>query len=332
MGYHQQPEAEVNLAWCRRIGLPVIQRETGGGMVYIDSNQVFAQWVFAPERLPRRVDQRFGLFVRALAEALAPLGLEATLGPPNDLHIGGRKVSGTGAAAIGRAEVVTGNYLLDFDYEAMQQVLAAPHPAFAKAFAEALAQWLTTLRRELGHPPEPEALKRYYRAACSRILQRPVVAGTWTPEEEVAIAQMEARFAGQQARWQELAQKPQPAGVRAVKVQAGVWVATAPIEGADGEVRWLTLRTRDRRIDQAVWSGPPADMPPARLEALGRMLHLVEMDEAEVLEVAEAWWQLHDVSRSVLRPELLADAIARIRKAAPRAPFAAGRYLPKGEN
>ncbi len=323
LGYHQKPEVEADLKRCLDRGLPVIQRETGGGMVYIDNDQVFVQWVFAPSQLPRRVDRRFALFVRTLAAALEPFGLEAALRPPNDLQLDGRKLSGTGAAAIGAAEVVTGNFLLDFDYQAMEEVLASPHATFSKVFAAALAEGLTTLRQALGTLPALDTLAEHYREACQQVLGRPIVTGRLTPEETKWIERMEAHFARQQQQWRHHLEQSPRSEVRVVKVQAEVWVATARIQGADGTPFWLTIATRGRRIERAIVEGASEALPPARAEALGKVLRLVDMHEEAVREVAQAWWELHGVSRSALQPEMLAEAVQRMRRAAPQAPFAA---------
>ena len=99
----------MDVAYCRGHGLPVLRRELGGGAVYLDRNQLFVQWVMSPERLPLRLDKRFELFARPLVETLREIGIQAALRPVNDIQVGGRKISGTGAARIGCAEVLDGS-------------------------------------------------------------------------------------------------------------------------------------------------------------------------------------------------------------------------------
>ena len=45
VGFHQDIEAEIDLEYCASNDLPVLRRETGGGAVYLDSDQLFVQWV-----------------------------------------------------------------------------------------------------------------------------------------------------------------------------------------------------------------------------------------------------------------------------------------------
>ena len=41
IGYHQDLEKEVDLAYCQSRGLPILRREVGGGAVYLDDGQIF---------------------------------------------------------------------------------------------------------------------------------------------------------------------------------------------------------------------------------------------------------------------------------------------------
>ncbi len=45
IGFHQNVEQEVDLAFCREQGIPVFRREVGGGAVYLDGGQLFFQLV-----------------------------------------------------------------------------------------------------------------------------------------------------------------------------------------------------------------------------------------------------------------------------------------------
>ena len=108
IGYHQAVEKEVDLDYCRERGLPVYRREVGGGAVYLDDGQLFTQWVFHAGHLPVDLEARFELYVRPLVETYQALGIPAYLRPINDVHVGGKKIGGTGAAQMGDAEVVVG--------------------------------------------------------------------------------------------------------------------------------------------------------------------------------------------------------------------------------
>ncbi len=158
LGYHT-PAEEVDWEYCRRENLPVIRREVGGGLVYLDSNQVFYQVVVAPAS-PMARGRREDFYRRLLEPArlaLAEFGLQGDVRVPCDLWVGGRKISGNGAGEIAGHWVFVGNILLDFPSARMAQALEAP-AHFREAAGRMMDDHLTSLRRELGTAPSPEAV------------------------------------------------------------------------------------------------------------------------------------------------------------------------------
>lgn len=146
-GRFQDLEAEVDLEECRRRGLPVIRREVGGGAVYLDGRQVFYQLVVPLSWLGSSYDYRwlFRMGLDAVVLALKRLGVNAAVRGANDVVVGKRKISGNGAGEIGRAAVVVGNILMDFDYEAMAAVLRVPDEKFRDKAYRSMKDNLTTL-------------------------------------------------------------------------------------------------------------------------------------------------------------------------------------------
>jgi len=187
IGFHQDLEHEVDLEYCRARGLPVLRRETGGGAVYLDRNQLFVQWIMDPARLPARIEQRFELFCGTLVAAYRELGIDACLRGANDVHVDERKIAGTGAARIGRAEVLVGNLILDFDTDECARILRAPSPAFRDQVTKSLALYMTSMRRELGAVPDPACVAAVYRTRCQELLADELIDGQWTPAELAAI-------------------------------------------------------------------------------------------------------------------------------------------------
>lgn len=322
IGFHQDVEQELDLETCRSCSLPVIRRETGGGTVFIDRQQLFIQWVFAPEHLPLRLDQRFQLFIAPLVETHRSLGLDAYLHPPNDVHVRGRKIGGTGAGTIGQAEVMTANFLLDFDYAAMVRLLKVPDADFRRLFSQGLQQYLTTLRRELGQAPDEQTLQTLYRGHCERILRRPLEPGSLTPEEEAWIERIEQRFASEE--WLFHHRKRPPAKPsRLVKVHADLWVGQVVWEGFSGRELRLTLLLKGKRIQQVHFGKGFQLSPSYRVDGLQRALRNMPLEEESLLQMIQAFFQLHNVSSSELDPTTLTQALMRLSTLNPMAPFAA---------
>ncbi|MBK7407902.1 MAG: lipoate--protein ligase family protein [Saprospirales bacterium] len=251
LGFHQDAGREVDLDYCRQHQIPVIRRETGGGTVFIDEDQLFVQWIFHPENLPRKIDTRFQLFVNPLVDTYQFFGIKAYLYPPNDVHVKGKKIVGTGAAAIGNAEVVTGNFLFDFDSTQMANILQAPNAAFRELFRHSLDQYLTTFKKELGTVPDMGSVKQVYAEKCAAALGRILEPGDFTDAEMEWIEKLDQKFRAE--KWLFSHRLP-PVPERTVKVHAGVYIGEIkhPIHG--GQL-CATIRTKGELIDQISFSG-----------------------------------------------------------------------------
>ena len=251
LGFFQDVEAELDVAFCKKHQLPIVRREQGGGAVYIDDGQVFVQWIFQQKSLPLNVGQRFRVFVRPLIETYKKIGIDAYFYPPNDVHVGGRKIVGTGAVRIGDAEIVTGNFLFDFDFEKMVGALRVPDASFKEEFAHSLGQYLTTIKRELMQPPDEVVIKELYINFCEQLLGRKVVPGTFTERELKKMAELDVKM--QTNDW--LFQMKKPKRVhRMVKVHAGVYIGAISFD-AKGKEQRLRLRMKNDAIEAVSISG-----------------------------------------------------------------------------
>ena len=161
IGYHQRLEDEIDLDYCRSQGLPVIRRGQGGGACYLDSNQVFYQLVAHEDSpaVPKDVEELFKRCLAATVHVYRSLGVPAEYKPINDVVVGGRKISGNGAGRLGKAIILVGNIILDWDFEQIVRVLKVPDEKFRDKMAKSMREWLTSLRQELGHVPPVEHIK-----------------------------------------------------------------------------------------------------------------------------------------------------------------------------
>ena len=153
IGWNQDLEADVDLAYCRENTVPVFRREVGGGAVYLDGNQIFFQLVLNKSN-PLATGDKAELYRRMLSpivNAYADLGVSTKYRPVNDvITADGRKISGTGAAEIADSIVVVGNLIEDFDYATMSKVLNVPDEKFRDKVFQSMQENMTTLRREAG--------------------------------------------------------------------------------------------------------------------------------------------------------------------------------------
>lgn len=156
IGYHQNLEQEVDVAYCREHDIPIFRREVGGGAVFLDGNQVFYQVVLRRDH-PLARGNKAAFYERMLlpvVEAYNDLGVPARYRPVNDVITAeGRKIAGTGAAEIGECIVLVGNLIADFDYQTMVRVLRVPDEKYRDKVFQSMQENLTTLKRETGRLP-----------------------------------------------------------------------------------------------------------------------------------------------------------------------------------
>ncbi|MHB1500110.1 MAG: lipoyl protein ligase domain-containing protein [Candidatus Dormibacteria bacterium] len=166
IGRHQELSREVDVDACRRLGLPILRREVGGGAVYLDRDQLFFQIVCHPQDVPSSIARAFEHFARAPVECYRALGVKgAHFAPVNDLQVEGRKIGGLGAATIGQAFVFVGSIISAFNARAAASVLLIPDEKMRDKVAATMEAYVSSLERELGRRPPPRVVSRELVAA-----------------------------------------------------------------------------------------------------------------------------------------------------------------------
>lgn len=126
VGRNQQPEAEADLEYCAREGIPVLRRVSGGGSVWHDEGNVnFAFITGADDEKP----------LGRIIEALGEMGIEAVAGPRGEIVAGGGKISGTASWVKRGRRLFHGTLLWDSDMERMRRALAGDPAARGRGVA-----------------------------------------------------------------------------------------------------------------------------------------------------------------------------------------------------
>jgi len=152
IGFHQDVEQEVDVAFCKTNGIPVFRRDLGGGAVYLDGDQYFFHLILHKDHpaVSRNKEAFYKKFLQPVAQVYRRMGIQAEYKPINDLVVGGRKISGTGVGEIGDCIVFVGNLIMDFNNDMMSRVLKVPDEKFRDKIYKTLRNNLSTIRRELG--------------------------------------------------------------------------------------------------------------------------------------------------------------------------------------
>jgi lipoate-protein ligase A len=152
IGFHQDVQQEVDLAYCNAKNIPVFRRDVGGGAVYLDGDQLFFQLILHKDHpeVPKNKEIFYRKFLQPIINVYRRIGIPAAYKPVNDVLAGTKKISGTGVGEIGDCIVFVGNLIVDFNYEEMSKVLRVPDEKFRDKIHKTLKENLTTIRRELG--------------------------------------------------------------------------------------------------------------------------------------------------------------------------------------
>lgn len=117
-GKHQLLQAEVNLEYLRSIGVEVTRRHSGGGTVFADEGDFMFSFI-----LREKGGDLFQRTLRAFAESLKELGVNAVLTGRNDLTLEGKKFSGNAFYRNEKGTIIHGTMMYDVDIEKMVRAL-----------------------------------------------------------------------------------------------------------------------------------------------------------------------------------------------------------------
>jgi len=283
IGFHQDVEQEVDLEFCTTNNIPVFRREVGGGAVFLDGNQLFFQLIIQRDNpiAPRRIDAFYKKFLQPVIDVHRRIGLAANYKPVNDLVIGTRKISGTGAAEIGNCIVFVGNLILDFDYETMSRVLKIPDEKFRDKVKNSIAENLSTIRREIGEPESEQWDEQTLNHMMAEEFEK--LLGPLTPGEknDALIAKMKAlQVSMVNPAW--LYQKGKRVEGRVVKVRSGLTVVQRMHKATGGLIR-VEFAVEDGQYKGVSISGDFFCFPRDAVERLAAMLEGCSADNVSMV-------------------------------------------------
>ncbi|WP_215853541.1 lipoate--protein ligase family protein [Acidithiobacillus ferrooxidans] len=251
LGAAQGPGEELDRRACERLGIPVLRRALGGGVVWVDPGQLNYFFIFPAAAGVRRAPELFDRIAPWVLAVHAHFGLEVEVRGGQDFWCRGRKIGGTGAASIGHGLVLGGSFILDAQWTSFADCVAAPSAGFRAWLKEALEEDLSSWSRLLGRVVGPEVVLE----ACPALLHAAgwdVVVTRPTEAERRAMTQVEL----EDVDWEQPVRRRVRAGI---KLKTGAFLTEQ--YWPDGH--WLRVWTENgtfRRIAGSAWSAGQGDM------------------------------------------------------------------------
>ncbi len=306
IGFHQDAAQEIDLAYAAAQRLPVFRREVGGGAVYLDSQQLFYQLVLPKEHpaLPADKAGFYQKFLQPVVDTFRHFGAPAIFRPVNDILVNGRKISGNGAAEIGEMVVLVGNFILDFNFEEMSRVLRVPDEKFRDKVHKSLAANLTTLKQELGEPPEPQALAQELARRLAPLVGELSPVGE--PEPRLQAKADELFLSMSSPEWLFLNDRRATLDA-SVKIREGVFVIQKVVKLPGGLVR-LTAGLENERLTGVHLSGDFFIYPASGLQKLEAALDGLPLD----VDVIEARLRQVMAQEAIEMPGVRAEDLAGV--------------------
>jgi lipoate---protein ligase len=155
VGHHQSVEEEVRLDYCKKKGIEINRRLTGGGAIYWGREELGWEIFISKNdrRIPSGIEDLYRKMGEAAAIGLRNLGVRAQFRPKNDIEIRGRKISGTGGTELSGAILFQGTILVDFDVDEMLRALRIPTEKLQDKEIKSVKERVTCLKWELGALP-----------------------------------------------------------------------------------------------------------------------------------------------------------------------------------
>ncbi len=111
---------------AQQMKVPVIERETGGGVVYHDEGNLNWSFFLKTSGAFMSPTAAFDLGSKYVIRALESLGVKARFSPPNRIDVLSRKVSGMAARSTVRTLLVHGTLLLHSDLQKLNLLCIPP--------------------------------------------------------------------------------------------------------------------------------------------------------------------------------------------------------------
>lgn len=120
MGRHQDAQLEIDQNFCKKEGIDIIRRKSGGGSVYADKGNIMTSLITGDGS----VELLFKEYAQGMASCLNALGARVEVSGRNDIVLtGGGKICGNAFYHLANRNIVHGTMLYDTNIRLMSGAL-----------------------------------------------------------------------------------------------------------------------------------------------------------------------------------------------------------------
>lgn len=189
IGYFQAVENVVDVEECRRLGIDISRRITGGGAIYSDKENLTYNIVVSEnnKKISKDILKSYEVLCRGVVESLKMLGLDARFKPVNDILVDGRKISGSSQTRRKKVVLHHGTLLVKTDIKTMSKVLKVSKEKMSDKIAKSIEERVINLETALKKKPNIELIKNFLKKGLEKALDIELVPGELSEYEKQLI-------------------------------------------------------------------------------------------------------------------------------------------------
>jgi len=179
LGRFQDAESEINLPECKRLGIEVNRRITGGGTIIMGQDQLGVAIVVPPgdandtgNSSHFSTKRIFEDYSGGIIGSLSLLGIQSEFRPKNDILVAGKKIAGLAACVQENGNALFhASILSDIDTRLMASVLRIPFEKISDKEISEVEDRITTVKRESKEAVSNDRLKEVLRSGFESAFQ-----------------------------------------------------------------------------------------------------------------------------------------------------------------